>query len=61
MSKRKSKWMQTTPYLLGGILFFIRAVRLLIREDVIGAVIFSITGVLAIFMFYRAAWRVALE
>ncbi len=57
MKKQGSKPFRVMPYLLGAVLFFIGAARLLVREDVTGAVIFSIAGLFAVFMVVLNAFR----
>ena len=57
MSKQNSPWLRIAPYLLGAILFFVGAARFLLREDIVGAVIFSVAGILAAYMGYQNANR----
>ena len=52
MKKQSSTWFRIAPYLLGAILFFVGAARFLLREDIVGTVIFSIAGFLAVYMVY---------
>ncbi len=52
MNKKNSTWLRIAPYLLGAVLFFVGAVRFLLREDIVGTVIFSIAGLLAVYMLY---------
>jgi len=52
MKKQSAKWLQAMSYLIGAFLFFIGAARLLVREDVIGAVICSFAGLFAVFMIF---------
>ena len=57
MKTRNNKWLRSAPYLLGAVLFFVGAARFLIREDIVGAVIFTVAGLLAVFMLYLTASR----
>lgn len=57
MKTQNTRWRRVLPYLLGALLFFIGAARFFLQEDIVGAVIFTLSGLLAVFMAYLTASR----
>lgn len=50
--KRTSNQLIVTSYLIGGLLFLLGGFRFMARKDGVGALIYIIAGILALFLSY---------